>query len=110
MPRRSNKRIYPLLDVLSRMEPADRQTLLEFINDEGCDAVTECIHNGLWNEEIDREQRKAIKINLKKDEKRYRCILKEGCHNKRRKHLVQVGGGLGLILEAVLPLLKENLD
>lgn len=104
-------RTYRLLDVLSRMESADRETLLDFLNEEGCEALTECIHNGLWNGELDRDYRKSIKSNLKKDEKHYRCILKEHCPKKKRKHLVQVGGGgLGLILQAVLPVLKENLN
>lgn len=105
------QRAYPLLDVMSRMEVEDRKTLVEFLNSEGCQAVTECIHNGLFNKSIDPEKRKNIKVNLKQDEEQYRCILKEGCSKKRQKQLVQVGGGgLGLILDAVLPILKENLN
>jgi hypothetical protein len=104
------KRLYPLLEVLSRMGESDRQIVVEFLNEAGCEGLTECVHNGLWSKALDADKRKAIKTNLKKDAEHYRCILKEGCSKKRHKKLVQVGGdGLGLILNSVLPLLKEHL-
>ena len=111
MSRCAKYRSYQLLDVISRMTPEDRQILLEFFNEEGVEVVTECIHNGLYNADIDREQRKAIKVNLKKDVDKYRCILKGGCRKKRREQLVQVGGGgLGLILQTVLPIIRETIN
>lgn len=105
------KRVYPLLEVLSRLEESDRQIIVEFLNEAGCEGLTECVHNGLWSKAIDLDKRKLIKTNLKKDEASYRCILKEGCSKKRHKKLVEVGGGgLGLILKSVLPLLKDHLN
>jgi hypothetical protein len=99
------------LEVLSRLASNDRQVVVEFLNEVGCEALTECVHNGLWSKAVDGDKRKAIKSNLKKDEGHYRCILKQGCAKKRQKKLVEVGGdGLGLILNSVLPLLKEHLS
>lgn len=107
----ANSRFMPLLDVISRLDDKDRQIVIGFLDDEACDAITECIHNGLHNHTIGREHRKNIKNSLKKDQETYRCILKEKCLKKRRDKLVQVGGGgLGVILPAVLANLRQNIQ
>lgn len=107
----SMKRIYPFLEVISRLDLKDRQILVQFLDEEGCEAITECIHNALWSKSIDPQKRRAIKLSLKQDEDKYRCILKEGCSKKRKKKLAEIGGGgLGVILDAVLPQLKEYIS
>lgn len=103
--------VYPLLELLSRLEGEDRMKLIPFLNQTGCDGIYECIHNGLRSKLVSLESRKEIKKTLKSDADIYRCILKNGlCPLKKQKKLTQVGGkGLGLLLNSVLPLLSEHL-
>jgi hypothetical protein len=104
--------LYPLLNVLARMEPEDRQTLIPFLKDAGCEAIYECIHNGLCSKDIPKKYRKHLRKKLKPDEDHFRCILDpNACGKKQLKKLQQIGGGgLGAILGTVLPILADYLQ
>jgi hypothetical protein len=111
MKKKELKRLYPLLELLVRLPVNDRETLLTFLNEEGCGGIYECIHNGLCNTEIPKNNRKAISKNLRSEKAIYRYLLKNSVSPKRkRKKLIQVGrGGLGTLINSVLPMLSQHL-
>lgn len=98
-----------LIDVLASLEPEERETIIPYLNEDGCKSIYECVHNALYNKDIPAEKRRQIKQHLKKDEGCYRSLLKTNLHAKtKQKKLCQVGGkSLGILLDAVLPLLIE---
>jgi hypothetical protein len=101
-----------MLEIISRLGDEDRMKIIPFLNDQGCDSIYECIHNGLRSKQVSSERRRAIRKTLKGEAELYRHILKtDYCPTKRQKKLAQVSGkGLGLILESVLPLLSQHLS
>jgi hypothetical protein len=104
--------LYPMLELLARLEETDRMKLIPFLNQTGCQGIYECIHNGIRSKLVSLENRKEIKKHLKSDADIYRCLLSNKlCAAKKQKKLTQVGGkGLGLLLHSVLPLLSEHLQ
>ena len=56
---------YPLLELFSRLNEKDQSILLKHITCDGCDAFLECIHNAMWNDKIDRKDRKIIQRKFK---------------------------------------------
>jgi len=100
-----------LVDFLAKIEPEERAFIVRCLNEKSCKALYECVHNALYNKDISPENRKKIKTHLKKDEGCYRSLLKTGLHAKiKHKKLCQVGGkSLGILLNAVLPLMKKRL-
>jgi hypothetical protein len=105
-------RLYPMLQIMSRLGDEDRVKIIPFLNNHGCESIYECIHNGLRSKQVGSERRRAIRKTLKGEAELYRRILKtDHCPTKRQKRLAQVSGrGLGLILESVLPLLAQHLS
>jgi hypothetical protein len=108
---RKNKasQICKLVDLLADMSPCDRKTIIPYLNEEGCKSIYECVNNALYNKDIPAEKKRLIRKYLKNDVGCYRSLLKTNLHAKtKQKKLCQVGGrGLGLILEAVLPILTD---
>jgi DNA gyrase/topoisomerase IV subunit B len=108
MKKNQMKKVYPLLELFSRLKEEDQAELLKHLNCEGCDGILECIHNALWNKDIEVGKRKLINTQLKDQHKTFRYLNKlEGDPKKRRSKLMQVGPGIGLIITAVLPILTE---
>jgi DNA gyrase/topoisomerase IV subunit B len=101
------KKVYPLLELFSRLKEEDQAELLKHLNCEGCDGILECIHNALWNKDIEVGKRKLINRQLKDHHKTFRYLNNlKGDQQKRRNKLVQVGSGIGLIVTTVLPILS----
>ena len=100
-----------LVDHLARIELEERTALIQFLNDRGCENIYQCVHNALYNKDISPAKRKEIRRHLKKDEGCYRSLLKTDVHEKtKQKKLCQVGGkSLGILLNAVLPLMRRKL-
>jgi hypothetical protein len=100
-----------LVDLLAGLEPEERTALLPFLNEAGCESIYTCVHNALHNKDISKAKRSEIRRHLKKDEGCYRSLLKTDLHAKvKQKKLCQVGGkSLGILLNAVLPLMIKSL-
>ena len=108
MKKNKMKKVYPLLELFSRLKEEDQVELLKHLNCDGCDGILECIHNALWNKDIEVGKRKLINTRLKDHHKTFRYLNKlEGDPQKRRNKLLQVGSGIGLIVGIVLPILSE---
>ena len=111
MRKRELKKVYPLLDVLARLNTNDRKTVIKFLNDQGYEAIYECIYNGLDNNDVSTTDRKFLRKGLLKDQNIYRQLLLGSRVTKRKKkHIEQVGGSLGLLLATVLPILSNFLS
>jgi hypothetical protein len=105
------KKVYPLLELLVSLPVNGRETLLTFLNEEGCGGIYECIHNALCNAHIPANNRRFICKKLKSEKAIYRYLLKKKTNpKKRRKKLIQVGrGGLATLINSVLPMLAKHL-
>jgi hypothetical protein len=105
------KKMYPLLQIFSRMSEADQTELLNHVNCDCLDAIIECIHNVLWSPGISHDERKQLsKKGLKDHLPNLRII--NNPHTKatiKKKKLGEVAPCIGLILSAVLPILQSNL-
>lgn len=108
--KRSMKKIYPLLRVLSKLSPADRQAVICNLTHNSCDGIYACIENGLTNPTLREEDKKMLQQNLIPQKKLFRKLLKTQDPEKKKRTLLQVGEGAGLILEKVVPLLGDYLN
>jgi hypothetical protein len=97
------------LDLLASLEPEERAGIIPYLNEQACKKIYECVHNALYNKSISKENRRKIRAHLKPDEGCFRSLLKTGlCSKTKQKKLCQVGGkSLGILLDAVIPLLVE---
>ena len=108
--KRRLRKAYPLLDLLTRLKPADRTTLLEFLNKDGCNAIYKCLENGLYNERIPASQRSLLASKLAGDKSALRDMISpRRAASTKQKRLVQSGGAIGMILATVLPILANFL-
>jgi hypothetical protein len=108
------KKVYPLLKLLERMSSTDRITIIQHLDSAACDAVYMCVYNGLHNTAISPQQRDALVKELGGKKRALRALMRTMQHSKvtdalKKKRLIQSGGGLGLILGTVLPLLASFL-
>ena len=109
MKRKQLKKVFPFLKILEKLSSEDQTIIIDYLNDEGCCAIFECIANVLHNTKI--TGRKKLKKDLidKKSHLRYVINGKKSMKG-RRKRLKQVGGSLALILGTVLPILANFLS
>lgn len=106
--KRELKKVFPVLNVLSKLKEDDRKILLGYLNEESCTGIYDCVHNALHNKRLRNRNDLRRRIQQHKNELRY--IVKDTRHSKeKQKKLVQSGGSIGLILSAVLPLLAQYL-
>lgn len=110
MNKRDIRRLHPLLKVISKLGEPDRKVLLQYLSHDGCEGIYECIHNGLTNPTLREEDRRVMQQSLKTHKNKFRKLLKEQDPAKKKRALLQVGEGVGLILEKVVPLLDEYLQ
>lgn len=109
MNKKAMRKLFPLLKILSKLSPADKVTLLRYLNHDGCEGIYECIHNALTNPTLCEKDKKELRNNLTSKKNKYRNLLKEGDPAKKKQKLLQVGDGVGLILEKAVPLLDDYL-
>lgn len=109
MDKDSLRKILPALKVLQRIGPEERQTLIPFLPTNVTNGIYECIYNATCNSELPMRLRKYIKKNTIADAEQYKYLLKPNKSvRKRQKRLIQIGGGgLGHILNAVVPVLSH---
>jgi hypothetical protein len=111
MHKKDLKKLYPLIELLSRLCDKDLQIVLEYLNCEGCAAMYECILNGLHNKAISKQERKKIQTAIQHQETEFQYLKKKRSSPiKKQKQLVKVGASTGIILQSLLPLLKQHLQ
>jgi hypothetical protein len=111
MNKRELKNVLPLLELFTKLEVKEQTVLLKYLNSTACKAIIECIHNGMWNTELDVNARKLLSRKLRQHCKTFRYLNNGGIDPvKKHKKLVQVGAGVGvgLIVNTVLPLLAAQ--
>ena len=104
------KKIFPLLNELSKLSEEKQLIIIPHLNETAFEALYECIHNALQNNKVSSKSRKILKKKLgaHKDKLRY-IINNSGNAAAKKKKVIQMGSGLGLILSAILPLLSQFL-
>lgn len=114
--RKTLKKTFPLLKLLSKLSAEQRTLLLEFLNDEAQVSIKNCIKNALYNCDIQEAAKKSLKTQLLPHKTVLHSIVgkrggkRDGKITKKDKQQIQqVGGALGAILAAVLPLLASVL-
>lgn len=99
------RRLYPLLQILFSLNPEERAVLLKHLTHEACEALCECVKNGLTNPTLSAEDQRELHQELAPHKQKYRRLLVERDPAKQKKTLLQVGTGVSLILDKVFPLL-----
>ena len=107
MNKREMRKVHPLLKVIIKLSDEDKQVLMRYLTHEGCDGVYECIHNGLTNHTLIDGDKRMLQSSLIKHKNKFRKLIKEQDPDKKKRALLQVGEGIGLILDKVVPLLEE---
>lgn len=96
------------LSVIKGLKEKDFKTMMPYLNNEACNLLSECIHNSLCNMAISPSRRKKLREALWEKKKVLRYIAKSSNKvDRKRKLLPQLGGNLGLIISAVLPILMR---
>lgn len=99
----------PLLRALRCMSVKDVEGTLELLNDQGLEAVYQCINNCVYNCKLPKKHQCSIKEALANTSEVYEYLANpRKCRKRKRKLLKQVGGGgLPLIITTALPLLED---
>lgn len=110
MNKRAIRKVHPLLKIVNKLGVEERQVLIHYLTHDACEGIYECIQNGLTNPTLRDEDKRELHQTLTPQKNQFRKLLKECDPVKKKKALVQVGEGVGLILEKVVPLLEEYLQ
>ena len=100
-----------LISVLKKSPPDVRSRLINYLNHEGINVLSESIHNVLFNDApLKNSQKRRIRREYSKDKKVLLEISKRrGSFKNRKKLLKQPGGFLGTLLGITkLTYFKEN--
>ena len=109
MNKRAIKKVHPLLKIISKLGADERRVLLHYLTHDACEGIYECIQNGLTNPTLREEDKRLLHTSLLPQKNKFRKLIKERNPEKKKRALLQVGDGVGLILETVVPLLGEYL-
>jgi hypothetical protein len=110
MNKREMRKLYPLLKIVSKLPDDEKKILLHYLSHDGCRGIYECIQNGLTNPTLTSEDKNALQSQLFRHKNKFRKLLKEQDPEKKKRVLLQVGEGVGLILDKVVPLLHDFLN
>ena len=101
------KKQIPLLKAMSDLPLEDQIVLLHFLDYEACNNIVDCIKKILCGKYLDGEKKQFLKKNLLP----YREVLRELANPKNnrltKKNIPKIGGGLGVLLTAGIPLLLD---
>ena len=104
------QKVHPLLKIISKLSDGERKVLFPFLTHEGCDGIYECVHNGLSNPTLNEEDRRDLNQKLLPQKNKFRKLIKESDPVRKKRALLQVGEGVGLLVEKVVPLLEDYLQ
>lgn len=108
--KRAIKKVHPVLKLISTLGVEERRVLLHYLTHEACEGIYECIQNGLTNPTLCEEDRRSLHSRLLPQKNKFRKLIKERDPVKKKRALIQVGDGAGLLLEKVVPLLGKYLE
>lgn len=95
---------------MKRLKVDEREQLVNYLNDNAIDALSECVYNIVCRggNKLSKRQVNKLKKDLVHNKHNLRIIGNKSVNMKRRKKaLTQEGGSLGLILSAAIPLLSS---
>ena len=100
---------YTLIKVLRNSKPEIRVQLIQFLNDDAINILSEALYNVLFVDiGLSPENKKKLREEYSKWEKVLRSASKKSNNIKtRKKLLVQNGGGLGTILGLAASILSN---
>ena len=105
------KKIYPLLQLYVKSDMSMKRTLLENVNDKCFAAMLSVAQNAFHNEKLTQslpqDHRDALIRKLDKDKIALRKLFDCNKSNHSRSNAIQVGGSLGLLMGAIIPLLSK---
>ena len=84
--------------------------LLHYLTHDACEGIASCVENGMTNHTLRSEDRQEMKESLAPQKNKFRKLILEQDPEKKKRQLIQVGSGIGVILEKVVPLLEEYLQ
>lgn len=99
------------LSTIKGLKEKDFKTIIPYLNNDAFNLLSECIHNALCNNCIPSASQKKLREALWEKKKMLRYIAKSSNNiDRKRKLIPQLGGNLGLIISAVLPILMNLLN
>jgi hypothetical protein len=108
--KRTIRKVHPLLQIISKLGSEERQVLIHFLTHEACEGIYECVKNGLNNHTLRDEDKELMHQSLSPHKSKFRKLLHEHDPVKKKRTLLQLGEGIGLILEKTVPLLGDYLQ
>lgn len=108
----SSPRAYlPLLHVLRKLPPVERQIIVSHLNDHSCEYIEVCIEKVLKSKKrVSPEVREALEKCIREHKTDVSRLFSTRSPNVKRKTLAKVGGGfLSLLLGVGVPLLLSLL-
>jgi hypothetical protein len=110
MNKRAIRKVHPLLKIINGLGNEERQVLIHFLTHEACEGIYECVRNGLTNHTLRDEDKQQMQTSLNPHKGKFRKLLAEEDPERKKRALMQVGEGVGLILEKTVPLLDSYLQ
>jgi hypothetical protein len=102
------KKYIPVLKLIKELQPKYQKILIPHLKDDVHDILCESIYNCLHSNKLSRQKRKLLKRALMSKKEKLRLLSnKRTSQQKRGQALTQLGGSLGLILSAVLPIVTD---
>jgi uncharacterized protein YjaG (DUF416 family) len=103
-------KILEFLKVIRRVPTDDFKVLVKYLNDDACNMLSECIHNSLCSSALSDLKKKKLRDALWKHKTQLRFLSKGKTNMKKKRDILpQIGGSIGLIISAVLPILMNML-
>ena len=97
----------PLFKVIKDLKPEKRAIILASLNNNSCSALIKCIKKVLQNKKFKSGARARIKKLLLPQKQILRQLITSKKIKQKKELLPQVGGSLGFILAAAIPLLLD---
>ena len=107
--------VYPLLKVLHKLDNENRKIILNFLDNEGCKGLYDCIDNAIYNHTLPEEIRNNLYDKLFDERKKYKFLADTENRSKKnqfkkKKKLISVNSNIEYILDIVLPLIEKYLE
>lgn len=101
-------KLYPLLKILQKLSDVERQVVICYLTNDGCDGIYDCIVNVMTNKSIPKQQRKKLRQDLQEHKHHLQCLLRKNqCQKRNYKSLRKIGGNVGVVLDTALPALEK---
>lgn len=110
MRKREIKRLYPLLQIIEKLDEREKKTLFQHLTHEGCSILYECVHNALHNPTISHECRKKICCDVKDYKDELRFLANTQVDKKEKKKLLsKLVKPVSTVFSYVFPILERDM-